>query len=88
MIRPMLMTAPLWLSLIACAKPPEAAAIDNNAAMIEDSLERQADTMEAVANNAADQNAAAALSKGADTLHAASDHVADTAAAAKAKVAR
>lgn len=70
-------------ALSACRQPPEAAAIDRNAAMIQESLERQAANMEAMANNAVDPGAGEALDNAANQLDDARDNVADAADAAK-----
>ena len=71
------------LSLGACNKSPEAAAIDNNAAVMEDSLENAADNMEALADNTADTNASEAMENAADNLEDMKGNVADAADAAK-----
>ncbi len=74
------------VSLTACRQTPEASAIDHNAAMIADSLERQADNMEAMAGNVADPNMSDALENAADRLDDVKDNVADAADAAKARI--
>lgn len=79
---PALIAAAL-LSLAACGKTPEEAAIDNNAAAIEASLVNQADALEALANNAADADAAAAMGNAADRLKEQKESVEDAAEAAK-----
>ncbi|WP_375392787.1 hypothetical protein [uncultured Sphingomonas sp.] len=61
--------------LTACRQTPEASAIDHNAAMIADSLERQADNMEAMAGNVADPNMSDALENAADRLDDVKDNV-------------
>lgn len=74
------------LALTACGKKPEATAIDQNAALIQASLERQADALEAIANNATDPNTAEALDAAADELEQTKANVADAAHAAKARL--
>ena len=70
-------------ALSACDHPPEAVAIDRNAAMIQASLEQEADNMEAMANNAVDPGAADALENAADRLEDAKHDVGHAADAAK-----
>lgn len=79
---PILFAAGL-LSLAACGKTPEAAAIDDNAAAIEASLANQADVLEAMANNAADADAAQAMANAAARLDEEKDNVEAAAEAAK-----
>jgi hypothetical protein len=70
------------MSVAACTKSPEAAAVENNAEMVADNLEMGADNLEAAASNTADaitENAGNV----ADNLNAAADNVRE---AADAKV--
>lgn len=82
-MRKLLPLAVTALALTACHPSPEAAAIDGNAAMIEASLQRQADEMEAMANNVADQQDAEAIANAADDLQEVKDNIADAAGVAK-----
>lgn len=76
-------------SLSGCGSPsPQEAAIDSNAAVLEDQLERAANNLDALADNAADRNAAAALDQAADNLEDFKSNVADSADAAKDNLTR
>ena len=77
----LLLAATGLMSLAACNKSPEAQAVDNNAALIEDSLENAADNMEALADNTADTNASEAMENAADNLEDMKGNVADAAEA-------
>lgn len=75
------------MALAACGRPsPEKSAVDNNTAAMTVALEKTADNLQAIADNAADQNAADAIAEVADNLEAAKDDVANTAAATKANM--
>ncbi len=73
------------MSLAACNKSPEAAAVLNNADVIADNLSAQADNLsdqaDALGNNASDavSNAAASLDNAADTIRAEAKAKADNA---------
>jgi hypothetical protein len=71
------------LSVSACSKSPEAAAVENNAEMMQDALDNAADNLEAMADESANAAAAESMENQADTLEQASDNVG---AAAEAKI--
>lgn len=81
-----MMLVTMSLALAACQKSPEAAGIDANATMIEADLQRQADNLEAMANQAADANAAEAIENVADHLEELKANIATAADAAKDKL--
>jgi hypothetical protein len=67
------------MSVAACNKSPEAAAVENNADMLADNMEMSADNMEAAADNTSNAAAAATLENAADNMNAAADNVRDAA---------
>ena len=71
------------MSLGACNKSPEAAAVENNADMVADNLEATADNLEDAADATTNGSAEAVLDNAADNMNAAADNVRD---AADAKV--
>ena len=71
------------MSVAACTKSPEAAAVENNADMVADNMEMTADNMDAIADNTSNAVAADVLENVADNMNAAADNVRD---AADAKV--
>jgi hypothetical protein len=81
--------APVLLVLFAgCGETPEEAAIERNAAALQASLEAQADNMEAMADAAADRNAAEVIGQAADRLENEKAEVANAAEAAKDRLER
>lgn len=75
-----------FLSLAACHTSPEATNIAANAVMQESALENAADNMEAMADDAADANAAEAMANAAVDLRGMKGDVANAAAAQEANV--
>ncbi|EZP48920.1 MULTISPECIES: hypothetical protein [Sphingomonas] len=69
------------MSVAACHKSPEAAAVENNGDMLADNMEAQADNIDALADNTSNAAAAAALENVADNTNAAADNVRDAAEA-------
>jgi hypothetical protein len=67
------------MSVAACSKSPEAAAVENNGDMLADNMEMQADNMDAMADNTSNAAAAATLENAADNMNAAADNVRDAA---------
>ena len=65
------------MSLAACNKSPEAAAVENNADMIADNYEATADNLSAMADNTSNATAEAVLDNSADHLNAVADNVRD-----------
>ena len=78
MKRPLLFAIGL-LPLAACSRSPEATAVEVNADMLADNLEAQADELEALAGNAADADAVAAIEDASENLAADADNVRDVA---------
>ncbi|WP_375404744.1 hypothetical protein [uncultured Sphingomonas sp.] len=78
MKRPLLLAIGL-LPLAACSRSPEATAVQVNADMLADDLEAQADNMEALAEDAANADAAAAIEGASANLAAEADNVRDVA---------
>ncbi len=67
------------LPLAACSQSPEATAVEVNADMLADDLEAQAANLEALAGNAADADAAAAIESASENLEADAGNVRDAA---------
>lgn len=63
------------MSLAACNKNPEAAAIENNADMTADNIDSAADNMDAMADNTSNAAASDVLSNAADNAHDTADNV-------------
>jgi hypothetical protein len=78
MKRPLLLAIGI-LPLAACSRSPEATAVEVNADMLADNLEAQADELEALAGNAANADAAAAIEGASENLAADADNVRDVA---------
>jgi hypothetical protein len=67
------------MSVAACNKSPEAAAVENNAELVADNMEMTADNMEVLADNSTNAAAADVLENVADNMNAAADNVRDAA---------
>lgn len=78
-----LVTAGLLLLTACSSRTPQEAAVDKNAAMMEDAIERAADNLESMAGNTADANASDAIRNAADNLEDLKGNIADDAQAQK-----
>jgi len=77
---PILLLAVFGLvALAGCGKSPEAQSVANNADMLQEALDAQADNLEAMADNSANAAAAAMIENQADALKQASDNVGEAA---------
>ncbi|MGN6278658.1 MAG: hypothetical protein ACTHM8_08035 [Sphingomonas sp.] len=67
------------MTLAACNKSPEAAAVENNGDMVADNMDATADNMSAMADNTSNAMASDQLDNAADNMHDAADNVRDNA---------
>ena len=65
------------VSLAACNKNPEAAAIENNADMMADSIDNNASMMDQMADNSTNAMASDMMENKADAMHDTADNVRD-----------
>ncbi len=76
------------VSLAACNKNPEAAAIENNAAMMADGIDNNATMMDQMADNSSNAMASDMMANSADAMRDTADNVRDAGAAKADNVAK